>query len=424
MRADLPPSTPAPPAQSELPPIFARSQAMRSVVAAIDVVAGQPGGVIVSGEPGSGRRLLARWIHARSRFRAGPFIEVDCAASGDIGACLFGVLPAEHARRPTGKGPGHGGAEGREAAREREDDIDGNGRRKSTEGAGGGDPETVPAAIAAGAFLSPLSPFEQSGRRPAGATLRHRFVPGPLPPRVPDVISADSLVARARGGTLLFVNLPEMPDRDQARLARLLRDGEAAIADTRGAAPLGLRAMAIVDSSWDEALVEGRVRQDLNRHLASARLPVPPLRERREDIADLAAWFLERVCASARLAAKVFTQPVIALLEALPYRGNAAELKQLVETLALRTPGKVVRLDTLLSALDFEPRPGGHALGGTLKEARARFERQYIIAMLEQHKGRPGPAAEALGIQRTNLYRKMRELGIRLRRTPPPRNVG
>ncbi|RPJ61339.1 MAG: hypothetical protein EHM24_26515, partial [Acidobacteria bacterium] len=345
-------------------------------------------------------------------YRGGPFLEVDCETSDDIGSRLFGGVPAGRspkaglAQIPGGADTGGGG----------------NGNQERP-GAGGG-PPSVEAAVAAGVFLPPYAAFPRAARFPSDAARQPGVVAGLPASRVPDVISADSLVARARGGTVLFANLPEMPDRDQARLARLLRDGEAAIADSRGATPLKLRVMAVVDSSWDDALLEGRVRQDLNRHVASARISIPPLRDRREDIVGLATHFLDLACASARLAPKVFTQPVLSLLAALPYRGNVAELKRLVENLALRTPGRVLRLDTMLGVLDFEPRPRVQALGGTLREARARFERQYIIAMLEQHKGRPGAAAQALGIQRTNLYRKMRELGIRVQRTPPTRNMG
>jgi DNA-binding NtrC family response regulator len=82
----------------------------------------------------------------------------------------------------------------------------------------------------------------------------------------------------------------------------------------------------------------------------------------------------------------------------------------------LRAEGEVIFLDTILELLDFGPCPRGQSLGGTLREARDRFERQYISAMLAQHKGRVGDAAGALGIQRTNLYRKMRTLGIGPRR--------
>jgi two-component system nitrogen regulation response regulator NtrX len=101
-----------------------------------------------------------------------------------------------------------------------------------------------------------------------------------------------------------------------------------------------------------------------------------------------------------------------ALLCALPWRGNFVELTGLLRVLVMKVPDRLIRLSDVLanvrldgSAVTFQGR-------GTLKEARERFEREYVAAVLELHRGRMAEAARALGIQRTNLYRKIRQLSV------------
>ena len=108
------------------------------------------------------------------------------------------------------------------------------------------------------------------------------------------------------------------------------------------------------------------------------------------------------------------------MLAALPWRGNGNELSRLLEVLVTRTPSPTITLDDVLANVRLDGQATWFAMGGTLREARARFETEYIAAVVAQHQGRIPEAAKTLGIQRSNLYRKMRHLRVR----PNPRRPG
>jgi two-component system nitrogen regulation response regulator NtrX len=226
-------------------------------------------------------------------------------------------------------------------------------------------------------------------------------------------VTRASWLHAAQGGTLYLQNLVEAPTRVQARLARVLRDREAVCAETGQIIALDVRPMAGVDAVFDRAVEEGRVRDDLFRRLSEIQIEMPSLRSRREDIPALANYFLRKICASRRLPPKTLSRPALSLLGALPWRGNAVELRTLLESIvAGLAGGRGIGLDDVLAHVRLDGAAGVIANGGTLRQARAHFERDYIVATLDQHRGRISDAAKALGIQRTNLYRKMRALRV------------
>jgi DNA-binding NtrC family response regulator len=217
----------------------------------------------------------------------------------------------------------------------------------------------------------------------------------------------------ARGGTLYLQNIAEAPTRVQARLARLLRDREAVLVESGQQIDFDVRPMAGVDLSFDDAVREGRVRDDLYRRLSVLRIDMPPLRSRREDIPALANYFMREICASLRIPPKTLSRSALSLIAALPWRGNAAELRTLLESVVHGLQGgRAIGLEDVLAHVRLDGGPVVVATGGTLKQARVRFERDHIAAVLEQHRGQISEAAKALGIQRTNLYRKMRSLRV------------
>jgi DNA-binding NtrC family response regulator len=111
---------------------------------------------------------------------------------------------------------------------------------------------------------------------------------------------------------------------------------------------------------------------------------------------------------------KTVSRAALSLISALPWPGNAMELRTLLETVVQGLQGgRGIGLEDLLAHVRLDGGSVGvGGGGGTLKQARARFEREYIATILEQHHGRISDAAKALGIQRTNLYRKMRSLRV------------
>ncbi|HSK11395.1 MAG TPA: sigma 54-interacting transcriptional regulator [Vicinamibacterales bacterium] len=232
--------------------------------------------------------------------------------------------------------------------------------------------------------------------------------------RVPERVGRGRLL-EARGGTLFLAHLADMPTRVQARLARVLRDGEVLIGDGPVAEPLTVRAAASAGPGWDEAVEEGRIRPDLFKRTAVFRVDVPPLRDRREDVPRLSALLLGLECERRGFAPKTFNDAALSLLAALPWKLNVRELQAVITTLVTRVPRDTIRVDDVLECVRLEGMAPPMAAVGTLREARVRFEREYILAVLENHRWRVADAARTLGIQRTNLYRKMRELRI------PPR---
>jgi DNA-binding NtrC family response regulator len=157
----------------------------------------------------------------------------------------------------------------------------------------------------------------------------------------------------------------------------------------------------------------GAVRRELVDALSVVRIDLPPLRQRPEDIPLLAMHFLKEASRQNGVPEKTFTRSAITLLSALPWPGNAIEVRSLCERLAVLVPRGVVLLEDVVANVRFD---GAEAVGRsqeTLKTARERFERDHIAAALQHHKGRMGSAARELGIERTNLYRKIKQLGIR-----------
>jgi two-component system nitrogen regulation response regulator NtrX len=316
-------------------PLFAQSAAMKSVVELVRAAVEVRGGVIVSGEPGSGRELIARAIHRSTEQAADrPLVTVDCAgdAPQDLERRLFGIVADR--KHPDGKAP------------------------------------------------------------------------------VIDRVTRSAAIAQAIGGTLILTNLVEAPARVQVRLASLLRDREAMLADKRTILELDVRPVAVFDPMVETAVTDGRLRRDLYERLAQVQIEVPPLRRRREDIPALAVHFLRKASESQALPQKSFSRSALTLLAALPWHGNARELQQMVGTLIRTVRRPVIQLDDLLDQASLESLAARVDPGLTLREAKARFERDCISAVLMRHHGRVGEAAKALGIQRTNLYRKVRQLNV------------
>ena len=222
----------------------------------------------------------------------------------------------------------------------------------------------------------------------------------------------DASCSQAAGGTLYLRHVTELPPRLQLRLARVLRDGEALLAGNGHRVSLDVRPIAGVEPGFDRAADEGRVCDDLVRVLSIIGIDMPPLRQRREDIPAIARDLLRDICALKQLPPRTLSRPALALLAALPWHGNVVELRSLLENIVNGPEtARTIALDDVVSQLHLNgssPVPRG----ATLKAARAQFEREYIAAALEDSHGRISAAAEALGLRRTNLYRKIRSLRI------------
>jgi len=223
-------------------------------------------------------------------------------------------------------------------------------------------------------------------------------------------VSADSRVAAACGGTLFLQGIGELPAAVQARLARVARDGEVRI-DGEPVAT-AIRVIAAASPGIDADVQANRFRGDLYRRLSASRIDLPPLRDRADDVPPIANRVLDDLCAEQAASPRTFTQAALALLAALPWPGNVAELREVVERVVSRTEAVTLQVEHVLPALQLDRAPAAFVPVGTLREARLRFEREYISAVLQHHGWRMAAAAQTLGIQRPNLYRKARQLGI------------
>jgi DNA-binding NtrC family response regulator len=207
------------------------------------------------------------------------------------------------------------------------------------------------------------------------------------------------------GSTLYLEEIGELSADAQRQLVEIIRRRAESSAD--------LRLIGSAAPRVDDWIGRGDLRADLVEALGVVRIQLPPLRQRTEDIPLLATHFLKEACRRNGIPPKTFSRSALTLLAALPWPGNMAELRALTERLAVIITRGVLLLEDVLANVRLE---GAEALGGpsgTLREARERFERDYVAAVLQHHRGRMGDAARALGIERTNLYRKIRQLNIR-----------
>ena len=223
-------------------------------------------------------------------------------------------------------------------------------------------------------------------------------------------ISRDSRLAAARGGTLFLQDVTELPAAIQARLARIARDGEVLV-DGQPAAT-DVRLIASASPAVDADVHAHRLRSDLFRRLAAVRIDLPPLRDRQEDVPVIAARVLEEVLINRGLKPRAFTQAALALIAAVTWPGNLGELQAAITRVAGDPGDHDIQVEHVLPALHLQRAPARFVPTGNLREARLRFERDYISAVLQHHAWRMGDAAQTLGIQRPNLYRKARQLGI------------
>ncbi len=223
------------------------------------------------------------------------------------------------------------------------------------------------------------------------------------PPADLETISSTCALARAQGGTLFLRDLDELPAALQRRLARILRDGEVRMVRRSSPVPLDVRVVASTTRRLDPGL-----REDLLRRLPLV-IELPSLRERRHDVPAIAEAML-----AARDRRRRFTPAALTVLAALPWRRNTAELAGLIERLTAAGTDPVIRQEDVLAEVQLDRAPA--RLTGNLRDARRAFEREFIAAVLRDHSWQMREAARALGIERANLYRKARQLGIPLRR--------
>jgi two-component system nitrogen regulation response regulator NtrX len=313
------------------PAMIGESYSMRRLREQVAMAAPTNGRVLVYGENGTGKELVARTMHALSRRRAGPFVEVNCAAIPEelIESELFG-----HVR---------------------------------------------------GAFTGAVS--DRRGKFEA-----------------------------ADGGTLFLDEIGDMSLKTQAKVLRVLQEQtlEAVGGNTR--IKVDVRVIAATNKDLPIEIRAGNFREDLYFRLNVIPIFVPALRDRQDDIPPLAEHFVAEFAREYGRRPKHFDAGATAAMQRYGWPGNVRELRNVIERLMIMVPG-----DSIGAAdLGFMDHQGlgrtevaqGDADRLTLHEARDRFERDLILRTLAEQQGNMSRTAEVLGVERSNLYRKMRAFGI------------
>ncbi len=221
----------------------------------------------------------------------------------------------------------------------------------------------------------------------------------------------------ADGGTLFLDEIGDMSLLTQAKVLRVLQEQRFTRLGGSKEIEVDVRVIAATNKNLEEEILEGRFRQDLFFRLNVIPIRVPPLAERLEDIPELVEEFVAEVSRSTGLKPKRFTADALRRLGEYPWPGNVRELRNVVERVMIMVPSQEIHAEDLAflhgPTAAAPPVPGGP--GGAvlpLREAREIFEREYIRRALESCGGNVTRAAALLGLERSHLHRKLRQLGI------------
>jgi two-component system nitrogen regulation response regulator NtrX len=226
------------------------------------------------------------------------------------------------------------------------------------------------------------------------------------------------LIERAHNGTLLLDEVADMPLGTQNKILRAMTDQR--FQRVRGQSDVRVDVRIISTSTKDlrAEIAAGRFREDLYYRLNVVPLVIPPLAERREDIPELTEYFIRRIAESSGLGLREFAPDALALLQSMDWPGNIRQLRNMVERVLILSPTDPSRP---ISAEEL-PRDGdgggawdsGSAslVGLSLRDARERFEREYLSLQITRFGGNISRTAEFIGMERSALHRKLKALGV------------
>jgi two-component system nitrogen regulation response regulator NtrX len=218
---------------------------------------------------------------------------------------------------------------------------------------------------------------------------------------------------KAHGGTLFLDEVGDMSLRTQSKVLRVLDEQRFEPVGASDSVRVDVRVVASTNKNLEQEIERGNFREDLFYRLNVIPFSVPPLRERREDIPLLAEYFLREFTTAYGRKPKELTPEAIRSLQEYPWPGNVRELRNLMERIVIMNPQS--RVDVRHIPLNPVRRPASERSAerlGSLQEVREAAERDYILKKLEEARGNVTRTAELLGLERSNLYRKMKALGI------------
>ncbi len=213
----------------------------------------------------------------------------------------------------------------------------------------------------------------------------------------------------ADGGTLFLDEVGDLHAGSQAKLLRVLQEGEFHRVGGEQSVRVSVRVVAATNRDLTEMIAQDKFREDLYYRLCVVPIHVPSLRERPKDIPELVAYFLEEFCARNNFRARSIDPVVMPVLQAYPWPGNARELRNVVERMAILSAGDNIGMDAVPSEIRYHR---DTAPKSSVQEARESAERDHIQKALDAASWNVSSAARALGMERTNLHKRMRALGV------------
>jgi DNA-binding NtrC family response regulator len=225
------------------------------------------------------------------------------------------------------------------------------------------------------------------------------------------------LLEQANGGTLFLDEVAELDAELQQRLASVLQRRTLVRSGGRGPAQLDVRVIAASAQDLEALTKAGTFREELYYLLNVVPLNLPPLRERGEDVPALLRLYTDFFAGRDKLHHRHFPPAVQECLCAYSWPGNVRELRNLVQRLLVLGNGAEVDAAEIEAALGATPPTSTGIAGGIdfdlpLREAREQFERAYLVRQMQRHGGSVGRLAKTVGMERTHLYRKLRDLGV------------
>ncbi|MCD4653827.1 sigma-54 dependent transcriptional regulator, partial [bacterium] len=217
-------------------------------------------------------------------------------------------------------------------------------------------------------------------------------------------------------GTLFLDEIGDMSLKTQAKVLRVLEEGRIERVGGTQTIEVDVRVIAASNKNLLKEIDTSLFREDLFYRLNVIPIQIPPLRDRKEDISDLTNHFLDYFCREYGKPMKTISKETLKLLESYPWPGNIRELRNEVERLVIMTPANIVNSTDLRQELRAQGIKNDYMeVSGIadLRAARDNFERQFILKKLELSFWNVTRTAEILGIERSNLHRKMKQLGIR-----------
>jgi two-component system, NtrC family, nitrogen regulation response regulator NtrX len=225
---------------------------------------------------------------------------------------------------------------------------------------------------------------------------------------------------QADRGTIFLDEVGDMSAKTQAKVLRVLQEGEVERLGSARTIKVDVRVIAATNKDLEAEIERGNFREDLYFRLSVIPIRVPPLRDRREDIPALVRHFVDIFSRESNRRPMRFSPAALDFMQKARWKGNVRELRNTVERLLIMTPGDTIDVDDLRDVVRVETRPvvvaeaagGNNMAPGTLREFKESAERKFLVEKLRENAWNISKTAEVIGTPRSNLYKKLEQYAI------------